>query len=337
MRKILLIPGDGIGVEVVAAARAVLEALAGVHPDLRFGFSEGLMGMAALRAGQEAVPEATVQAAMAADGCLLGAIDEAALPKGTSALGRFRRLLGGYANIRPLRAYPGVRCLCPNLDVVVVRENTEGMYSDIEFEAGPDAACAVRVITRGASERVARTAFELARSRRRRVTAVHKLGVFKRTDGLFLEAVRSVGMAHPDVTLETRNIDAAAMELVQHPAHFDVILATNMFGDILSDEAAGLVGGIGLAASAVVGDRHAYFEPVHGTAPDIAGKGIANPLAAILAAALMLRHLREEAGARALEGAVAAVLAEEGPRTPDLGGSATTAEVARAVAARLRG
>ncbi len=335
MKRILLIPGDGIGVEVVAAARTVLQALAGVFPDLRFEFCEALLGMAALRAGEDAVPGATVRAAKAADACLLGAIDEAALPKGISALGRFRRLLGGYANVRPLKAYPGVRCLCPNLDVVVVRENTEGMYSDIEFETGPDAACAVRVITRQGSERVARVAFELARSRRRRVAAVHKLGVFKRTDGLFLDTVRAVAAAYPEVALETRNIDAAAMELIQHPAHFDVILATNMFGDILSDEAAGLVGGIGLAPSAVLGDRYAYFEPVHGTAPDIAGKGIANPLAAILAAALMLDHLKEQAAARAIERAVAAVLTAGGPRTPDLGGSATTAEVAQAVAARL--
>ena len=192
MKKVLLIPGDGIGVEVIGAARSVLEALPRAFPGLRFEFSEALMGMAALRAGEDPVPEAMVRAAKAADACLLGAIDEAALPKGTSALGRFRRVLGGYANIRPLKAYPGVRCLCPELDVVVVRENTEGMYSDIEFEAGPDAACAVRVITRRGSERVARAAFGLARARRRRVTAVHKLGVFKRTDGLFLK----IGRAH---------------------------------------------------------------------------------------------------------------------------------------------
>jgi isopropylmalate/isohomocitrate dehydrogenase-like protein len=335
VKKILLIPGDGIGVEVVAAARSVLEALARVMPDLRFEFAEALMGVAALRSGEDSVPEATVRAAKAADGCLLGAIDEAALPAGTTALGRFRRLLGGYANIRPVKAYPGVPCLRPALDVVVVRENTEGMYSDVEFEAGPDAACAVRVITRQGSQRVARVAFELARARRRRVTAVHKLGVFKRTDGLFLESVRAVGAAFPEVALETRNIDACAMELLLHPAHFDVILATNMFGDILSDEAAGLVGGIGLAPSAVLGDRHGYFEPVHGTAPDIAGKGIANPIAAILAGAMMLDHLKEGAGARAVERAVAGVLAEGRVRTPDLAGSATTTQVAEAVAARL--
>jgi len=335
MRKILLIPGDGIGPEVVGAARSVLQALGGVYPDLRFEFAEVLMGMAALRAGEDAVPEATVQAAKAADACLLGAIDEAALPVGTRALGRFRRLMGAYANVRPLRAYPGVRCVCPELDVVVVRENSEGLYSGIEFETGPDAACAVRVITRQGSERVARAAFELARSRRRRLTAVHKLGSLKRTDGLFLEAARAVGAAYPEVTLETRNIDACAMELILHPAHFDVVLATNMFGDILSDEAAGLVGGIGLAASAVLGDRYAYFEPVHGTAPDIAGKGIANPTAAILAAAMMLRHLKEDGGARAIERAVAAVLSDGGTRTPDLGGAATTAEATQAIIARL--
>ena len=208
MRKIVLIPGDGIGVEVVEAARTVLEALPGVFPDLRFEFAEALMGMAALRAGRDAVPEATVQAAQAADACLLGAIDEAALPKGTRALGPFRRLMGAYANVRPSKAYPGVRCLCPDLDVVVVRESTEGLYSGIEFETGPDAACAMRGISRQGSERVARVACELARARRRRITAVHKLGSLKRTDGLFLEAVRAVAGAYPEVTLETRNIDA---------------------------------------------------------------------------------------------------------------------------------
>ncbi len=335
MKKILLLPGDGIGVEVVGAARTVLEALARVVPDLRFEFAEAPIGMAALRAGLDAVPEATVEAAMAADGCLLGAIDEAALPKGMSGLGRFRRLLGGYANIRPMKAYPGVRCLAPDLAVVVVRENTEGMYSGIEFETGPGAACAVRVITRHGSERVARVAFELARGRRRRVTAVHKLGSLKRTDGLFLEAARAAGATFPEVELETRNIDACAMEMILHPAHFDVILASNMFGDILSDVAAGLAGGIGLAPSAVLGDRYAYFEPVHGTAPDIAGKGIANPMAAILAAAMMLDHIKESAAARAIEQAVTALLADGTPRTPDLGGSATTAEVTAAVVARL--
>ncbi len=335
MRKIALIPGDGIGVEVVGAARAVLEAVSRVFPDLGFEFTEALMGMAALRAGQEAVPEATVRAAQAADACLLGAIDEAALPVGSRALGPFRRLMGAYANVRPSKAYPGVRCLCPDLDVVVVRESTEGLYSGIEFETGPDAACAVRVITRQGSERVARAAFELARGRRRRLTAVHKLGSLKRTDGLFLETVRAVAAAYPEVTLETRNIDACALELILHPAHFDVVLATNMFGDILSDEAAGLVGGIGLAPSAVLGDRYAYFEPVHGTAPDIAGKGIANPTAAILAAALMLRHLKEEAAARAIEAAVAAVLAAGVPRTPDLGGTASTREVTQAIIERM--
>ncbi len=335
MRRILLVPGDGIGPEVVGAARAVLEALGGVFPDVHFAFSEALIGMSALRAGQDAVPEATVQAAKAADAVLLGAVDEAALPVGTRALGRFRRLLEAYANIRPLRDFPGVPCTCPGLDVAVVRENSEGLYSGIEFETGPDAACAVRVVTRQGSERVARAAFELARGRRRRLTAVHKLGSLKRTDGLFLEAVRAVGAAYPDVTLETRNIDACAMELILHPAHFDVILATNLFGDVLSDEAAGLVGGIGLAPSAVLGDRYAYFEPVHGTAPDIAGKGIANPMAAILAAALMLDHLKARDAAGAVERAVAAVLAAGAPRTPDLGGAATTAEVTRAIIARL--
>jgi isocitrate dehydrogenase (NAD+) len=209
---------------------------------------------------------------------------------------------------------------------MVVRENTEGIYSGIEWQAGPDVACGVRLITRKASTRVARAAFEQARLRRRKVTAVHKLGGLKLTDSLFLESVKSVADEYPEVEYETRNVDACALEMVREPSHFDVILATNTFGDILSDIGAGLVGGLGLAPSGCFGERYAYFEPVHGSAPDIAGRGIANPIATILSAAFMLRHLGEVTAAERVEGAIERLLAEGGPRTRDLGGSATSAE-----------
>jgi isocitrate/isopropylmalate dehydrogenase len=193
------------------------------------------------------------------------------------------------------------------------------------------------VVTRAASLKAARMAFEQAKARNRqgRVTAVHKIGVLKLTDGLFLDCAKEVAKYYPDIELEIRNIDACAMELVREPAHFDVILATNAFGDILSDIAAGLAAGLGLAASGCIGEQWAYFEPVHGTAPDIAGQGIANPCATVLSAAMMLRYLGEDASADAVEGAVADVLAAGEVRTGDLGGRATSAEMTDAIIAAL--
>ncbi|MBI3550173.1 MAG: isocitrate/isopropylmalate dehydrogenase family protein [Elusimicrobia bacterium] len=334
-KKILLLPGDGIGAEVVDSAKAVLQALSTRFPDATYEFQEAPIGVAALKAGNDPLPETTIEAVKSSDGCLLGAVDEAALPKGTSALGRFRRRLQLYANVRPLRAYAGVACLCPDLDIVVVRENSEGMYSGTEYAVGTDAACAVRIITREGSRRIAKVAFELAASRRKRLTVVHKLGAFKMTDGLFLECVREVGKSYPGVALDPRNIDAAAMDLIQHPGQFDVILATNMFGDILSDEIAGLVGGLGLAASSVLGDKYGYFEPVHGSAPDIAGKGIANPMATILSAAMLVDHLGQKKAAAAIGEAVTSVLAAGKVRTPDLKGKSSTQDVTRAVIDQL--
>jgi isocitrate/isopropylmalate dehydrogenase len=216
-----------------------------------------------------------------------------------------------------------------------VRENTQGLYSGIEYAAGPDAACGVRLITREASARVARVAFEQARQRRHKVTAVHKLGALKLTDRLFLDTVSEVASAYPDVEYETRNVDACALEMVRHPQVFDVILATNAFGDILSDIAAGLIGGLGLAPSGCFGSEYAYFEPIHGSAPDIAGRGIANPIATILSAALMLRHLGEPAAAAHVECAVERVLAAGQPRTADLGGDASSAALTDAIVSAL--
>ena len=325
--RICLIPGDGIGPEVVGCARRVLEALVEQSSGPGFAFEEHPAGNASYRASGDPLPAATVVAAKAADGVLVGAMDVAAIPKEVpSPLSSLRRQLDVFANLRPARTFRGVPAPMGEVDLMVVRENTEGIYSGIEYSAGPDAACGVRLITRQASTRVARAAFEQAMQRRRKVTAVHKLGALKLTDSLFLDSVRSVAGEFPEVEYEARNIDACALEMVRGPQHFDVILATNTFGDILSDVAAGLAGGLGLAPSGCFGGQYAYFEPVHGSAPDIAGRGIANPIAAILSAAFMLRHLGEPETAGRIERAVERVLEAGSPRTPDLGGAATSAE-----------
>jgi homoisocitrate dehydrogenase len=331
---ICVLAGDGIGPEVTGCARQVLDAV-GRGGGLRLSYSEHAAGADAFEASGDAFSPTTLEAARACDATLVGAFDVARLPKhATQPLRELRRSFDVHASIRPARSYDGLGGRHGAIDVVVVREVTEGIYSGIEYRTGPDAACAVRVITRQASARTAEIAFRQAAMRRRKVTAVHKLGALQITDGLFLEACRSVAAKYPDVTFETRNVDACALELVRHPEDFDVILATNTFGDILSDVAAGLAGGLGLAPSSCIGARWAYFEPVHGTAPDIAGKGVANPLATILSAAMMLRHLGEPDAADAVENAVADVVAS-GPRTADLGGKAGSAEVTSAVIAAL--
>jgi len=221
------------------------------------------------------------------------------------------------------------------VDIVIVRENTEGLYKMVG-DRGPGWGVNLRIITRRASERIARFAFDLAaKGGREKVTAVHKNNVLDMTCGVFLEACRGVAESNPGIEYEEMIVDACAMKLILAPEQFDVLVTTNMFGDILSDEAAGLVGGLGLAPSANVGDENAVFEPVHGTAPDIAGKGVANPIATILSASMMLDWLGEENGARAIEDAVMNVLTEGRTLTPDLGGMARTKEVAETIMKQL--
>ncbi|MPZ88792.1 MAG: NAD-dependent isocitrate dehydrogenase [Nitriliruptorales bacterium] len=336
--SVCLIPGDGIGPEVVDCGRRVLAALADGRGGPSFTFTRQAAGFDAYRQGGDSLPAAMLRAAEAADAVLVGAMDVARLPvDATQPLRALRRHFKVHASVRPARTFPGVPAPFGQIDAVVVREVTEGMYSGIEYRAGDHAACGVRMITRQASTRAARITFQQAAVRRRKVTAVHKIGALKLTDSIFLEAVERVAEEFPEVQLETRNVDACALELVRSPADFDVILATNAFGDILSDVAAGLAGGLGLAPSGCVGERRAYFEPVHGTAPDIAGQGVANPLATVLSAALMLRHLGERTAAEAIDASVADVLAAGGPRTRDLGGSAGSAEITDAVINALSG
>jgi isocitrate/isopropylmalate dehydrogenase len=334
--RIALLPGDGIGPEVVAVAADVLRAVGAQDPGLQLDFTEAPIGLAALQTTGDALPADTVALARSADAVLHGATDAAAIPAGSPApLHGLRVALDAYANLRPARSSPGVPSLHADVDVVIVRENLEGLYSGVEYLAGPDAACSVRIVSRHATQRVARRAFALAAQRRGLVTAVHKLGALPVGDGLWIEVITAVAREHPDVELETRNVDAAAYELVRQPQRFDVLLAENSSGDILSDIAAAVTGGLGLMASANVGDRWAYFEPVHGTAADIAGRGLANPAAAVLAAALLLEHLGErDAGAR-VRAAVLGALADPALHPRDLGGTATTAELSAAVVERL--
>jgi len=246
-----------------------------------------------------------------------------------SAIVTLRKELDLYANVRPSRTYP-IKNSKKNVDLVIVRENTEGLYSDIEF-GDNNCAYSVRVISKKASERIARYAFELAKKRRNQVTFVTKANILRKTCGLFRDACIKVSKDYPLILSKEMYIDSAAMNLVIKPENFDVIVTTNMFGDILSDEAAGLVGGLGIAPSANIGDKHALFEPVHGTAPDIAGKGIANPVASILSITMMLQHFNEIKAATQIERAVTKVLLEGKKTTPDLGGNSSTIEMTDAI------
>jgi homoisocitrate dehydrogenase len=328
--RVCVIPGDGIGPEVLGAAARVLLALA---PDAELVEAEA--GWGCFQRHGAALPAATLEAARAADAILFGAVASPshAVPGYRSPIVQLRRELGLYANIRPTTSLPGR----PAVDMVVVRENTEGLYAGRErLEDGGDTAVAERVITRRASERIARAAFALARRRAAqlgrpgRVTVVHKANVLRVSDGLFRETALAVAAEYADVAVEEQLVDVAAMRVAQSPERFDVVVTTNLFGDILSDVACIHGGGLGLAASANLGDGRGLFEPVHGAAPDIAGRGTANPLAAIECVAMLLEWRgRGEQAARLRR--AAAVALRDGPRTPDLGGAASTAAVADAV------
>jgi homoisocitrate dehydrogenase len=328
-RRICVIEGDGIGREVIPAAVEVLRAT-GV--DLAFASAEA--GFDCFLRRGVALPAETLALAKECAATLFGATQS---PSGKvegyrSPILELRRELDLYANLRPTRSLP-IAASRPGVDLLIVRENTECLYVRRERSDG-ETAVAERIITRRASTRIMRTACALARGRRRRVTIVHKANVLVETDGLFRRAALEAAREFPDVAVDELLVDTAAMRLVQAPEAFDVLVTTNLFGDILSDEAAGLVGGLGLAASANVGEGCGLFEPVHGSAPDIAGRGVANPLAAILAGALLLDFLGEREAAERVRAAVWSTLAD-GPRTPDLGGNASTADVTRAVVERL--
>jgi homoisocitrate dehydrogenase len=335
MHSICLIPGDGVGQEVIPAAAEVLQALG-----LELSFVEAEAGFACFAKHGSALPEATLAQARKSEAVLFGATSSPStvVDGYRSPILALRREFDLFANLRPVASLPGAFSQ-PGIDMLIVRENTEGLYSGREHREG-DTAIAERVITRTGSQRIVRVACEQAlkraelRSQPPVLTIVHKANVLKLTDGLFRECALKVAAEFPGITVNELLVDSAAMKLVKSPQSFDVLVTTNLFGDILSDEASALVGGLGVAASANVGVGTPVFEPVHGSAPDIAGQGIANPVGALLSSVLMLETLGEPEAAGRLRQAVLDTLAS-GLLTADLGGSASTSYFTRAVCTRL--
>ncbi len=333
---IAVIPGDGIGREVTPAAVEVLEAV-----DVDLSFTHATAGDTTLAETGEALPGETRAAADAADATLFGAAGETA----ADVILPLREVVGSFANVRPARAYPGLDAVKPETDLVFIRENTEGVYAGLEAEITDGVRTLTRVVTEDASREIAEYGFRYARQNGYDdVTVAHKANVMRETDGLFLETAERVAeersVPHTDdhagngADYDTALMDALAMHLVTHPEDYGVVICPNLAGDMLSDLAAGLVGGLGLLPSANIGHENALFEPVHGSAPDIAGQGIANPTAMLLSAAMLLDHLDCSEEAARVREAVEATLTE-GPRTPDLGGEAGTADVTAAVVERL--
>jgi 3-isopropylmalate dehydrogenase len=350
--KLLVLPGDGIGPEIVGSTLEVLRAANRSH-GLGSEWDVADIGFASLASAGTTLPESVLDQVPEADGVVLGPVSHYDYPSreqgGLNPSAELRVRFALYANIRPAQSRPGLGIPDRPMDLVIVRENTEGFYSDRNMFAGsgefmpdPDSAFSIRKITAHGSERVARRAFELARRRRGKVTAVHKANVLKLTDGLFLREVRRVAEDFTDVVLDELIVDAAAAMLIREPGRFDVIVTTNMFGDILSDEAAELSGSLGLAGSLNMGDDIAVAQAQHGSAPDIAGQGVANPTSLIRSVAMLLdwsgRRTGETArveAAAAIETAVNSVLDVPHLRTRDLGGRASTEEFTAAVTARL--
>jgi isocitrate dehydrogenase (NAD+) len=325
--SVTLIPGDGIGPEVIAAALSVLQA-AGVV--IKWDPQDA--GAAAYKKVGTPVPDALIRSLKRTRIALKGPL-ETRVGEGYRSINVYlRRTFNLYANIRPTRSFEGVQTPFRNVDLVVVRENTEDLYSGIEHQVTPGVVESVKVITAHASRRIARFAFEFARRNgRRTVTAIHKANIMKLSDGLFLKCARRVARDYPDVKYEEQIVDAACMRLVTHPASFDVLMLENLYGDIVSDLCAGLVGGLGVVPGANYGEHGAIFEAVHGTAPDIAGKNVANPVAAILSAAMLADYLGAYRAGNRIRVAVGEVLRSGRTLTPDLGGNASTTEMTAAI------
>jgi isocitrate dehydrogenase (NAD+) len=347
MHRVTLIPGEGIGPEVTVAARRVLDASgaqidwevvdAGSQLIEEFGSPLPDLVLDSISKTRVAlkgpittpVGEKDFKVTVSWTGAGRSADRPRHYPSVNVAL---RKELDLYANVRPAQTHPGIRTRFENVDLIVVRENTEDLYMGIEHPITPDIAQAMKLITRDGSERVVRFAFEYAvKHGRRKVTAVHKANILKLTDGLFLEVAQGMSAEYPQMEFEDRIVDAVCMQLVQTPEQFDILVAPNLYGDIISDLCAGLVGGLGVAPGANIGREVEVFEPVHGTAPTIAGQNMANPTATILSGLMMLRHLGESAAAERVERALLAVLREGRKVTADLGGSAGTSDMADAI------
>lgn len=321
--QIAVIPGDGIGKEVMEATISVLDEL-----NIDFDYVYGIAGDECNEEHGTPLPQETIDIVRDSDACLFGAAGETA----ADVIVKIRQEMKMFANLRPVKSYPNTKSVFENVDFMIVRENTEGLYIANQEEKTEDGAIAKRIITREAEERIINYAFQYAKDNNRtKVTAVHKANVLKKTDGLFKKIFYEVAEKYPDIDTEDFYVDATAMYLVTQPQEFQVIVTTNLFGDILSDEGAGLVGGLGLTPSANIGADGALFEPVHGSAPDIAGQQKANPIAMMLSAIMMLRYLGENEAANKFDAAILKVLNEGKTLTSDLGGSSTTIEVAQAI------
>ncbi|ABF86223.1 putative isocitrate dehydrogenase, NAD-dependent [Myxococcus xanthus DK 1622] len=330
-RTVTIINGDGIGPEVMAATVRVLEAL---KVPLDFEYKDA--GTEVVAKYGTNLPHETVEAVLRSGIALkgpTGTVVGGGLPSANVGL---RKRLDLYSSLRPVKSVPNVKTRYEGVDLVVVRENTESLYAGLEHIIVPGVVESLKIITEKASTRIARFAFEYARKHgRKKVTAVHKANIMKLSDGLFLDCCRKVGREFPDVTYEEVIIDNLAMQLVKDPTRFDVLVAENFYGDVLSDLCAGLVGGLGVVPGANIGERTAVFEAVHGTAPDIAGKGIANPTALMMSAVMMLDHLELGEAARRMENAIWKVYGSGEVRTGDLGGKATTREFTDAIIGAL--
>ena len=330
---VTLIPGDGIGPEVTAAVVRILDG-AGV----RIEWDRHDAGVAAVERTGQTLPATLLDSIRRHRIALKGPVTTPVGEGFTSVNVGLRKALDLYANLRPVSNLEGVTSRFEDVDLVIVRENTEDLYSGLEHEVVPGVVESLKIITAEASERIATFAFEHARAHgRKRVTAIHKANIMKMADGLFLKSVQKIARRYPDIVCDDRIIDAACMQLVINPSQFDVLLLPNLYGDIVSDLCAGLVGGLGVVPSANLGTEIGVFEAVHGSAPDIAGQNLANPTALLLSALLMLRHIGEGAMADRIMTALGAVLSEGKVRTRDLGGTAGTREFADAICARLAG
>ena len=328
---ITLIEGDGIGPEVTGAVVTILEAAG-----LQANWDRHAAGVLALERHGETLPHALLDSIRRTKVALKGPVTTPVGGGFTSVNVGLRKALDLFANLRPVWNIPGVPSRYTGVDLVIVRENTEDLYAGLEHEVVPGVVESLKIITAEASTRVARFAFEHARRHgRARVTAVHKANIMKLGDGLFLRSVQEVAAKYPDIKSDDRIVDNACMQLVVNPAQFDVLLLPNLYGDIVSDLCAGLVGGLGVVPGANLGTEIGVFEAVHGSAPDIAGKGVANPTALLLSALLMLRHIGEGGIADRISRALGRVLSEDQIRTRDLGGTATTADFTAAIQRRL--
>jgi isocitrate dehydrogenase (NAD+) len=329
--RVTLIPGDGVGPEITVSVRTVLE-----RAGAEIKWDEQLGGKAAVVACNNPIPDALLASIKKNKVALKGPLETSVGVGYRSVNVTLRKYFDLYANLRPVRSLEGVKSAFSGVDLIVVRENTEDLYSGIEHMVAPGVVESVKVITARASKRIAKFAFELAaREKRKTVTAIHKANIMKLSDGLFLDCARQIAKGYPKVTYRELIVDNACMQLVLRPQEFDILLLENLYGDIVSDLCAGLVGGLGLVPGANLGTKAAIFEAVHGTAPDIAGKNLANPLALLFSSIMMLRHLGQDRPAARIEKAATRLLQEGKVLTRDLGGRATTTRVTERLMALL--